>query len=54
VRSWKWWFSFFLRTPDFTSEIEDKWQRWYHDTTIRKKLESRLDKQALALFILTA
>jgi len=54
VRSWKWWFSVFLRTPEFTSEIEDKWQRWYHENTICKKLESRLDRQSLALAILTA
>ncbi|CAK9094563.1 unnamed protein product, partial [Durusdinium trenchii] len=54
VRSKKWWFSFFLRTPDFTSEIEDKFQRFYHEHTICKKLESRLDRQALALTILTA
>lgn len=54
VKSWKWWFSCFLRTPDFSSEVEDKYQRWYHETTICKKLESRLDKQALALTILTA
>eukprot|EP00913_Durusdinium_trenchii_P014821 g13898.t1 len=32
----------------------DKFQRFYHEHTICKKLESRLDRQALALTILTA
>eukprot|EP00931_Biecheleriopsis_adriatica_P049396 TRINITY_DN28579_c0_g1_i1.p1 TRINITY_DN28579_c0_g1~~TRINITY_DN28579_c0_g1_i1.p1 ORF type:complete len:1181 (+),score=199.54 TRINITY_DN28579_c0_g1_i1:186-3728(+) len=54
VGSWKWWFSFGLRSPEFTSEVEEKWQRWFHETCICKKLEQRLDKQAVALAVLTA
>jgi len=37
----------------FNKEMEQNWYKWYHENAICKKLDSRLDKQALALSFLT-
>eukprot|EP00930_Biecheleria_cincta_P044824 TRINITY_DN30877_c0_g1_i1.p1 TRINITY_DN30877_c0_g1~~TRINITY_DN30877_c0_g1_i1.p1 ORF type:complete len:1103 (-),score=166.01 TRINITY_DN30877_c0_g1_i1:112-3420(-) len=53
-RTRSWWLGMGLVPADFTQEDEDQWQRWYHKNTICKKLEVRLDTQALVLALLTA
>lgn len=37
----------------FTKELEDKFHRWFHENTTCKKLDTRLDRQALVISVLT-
>lgn len=53
-RGWRFWWSCGLLSPDFPPDLEEKWHQWFHENTICKKLDSRLDRQLMALLVLTA
>jgi len=42
-----------LDAEGFTPEMEKRWYQWFHKSVICKKLIARLDKQALALSLVT-
>jgi len=50
----KTWRSLLLGWDDFPDRMEREFADWFHTTAVYKKLDLRLDKQALALSVLTA
>lgn len=48
----KWWY-LGIHKQGFTKDMERKWYKWYHESTICKKLDARLDRQAFFMALIT-